>query len=299
MFSQKNKMKIFLKIGITTFYTVAMYSYLNIGQSEKVQSETTLFASPCVIAAFDCALVMLVVSLALILSRWKENYGDPNQNVLHNIVTAFHLLMTDSNVFYLAVFQSTFESCMYLFVFMWTPILEESALNMMSGEIPKSVDHGMVFADFMLCCMLGTNVKNWYIKQMKQKTDVENEEKNECDESATLYVKFASYVCLLACVALGTISVCNSFQARLCCCLLFECCVGMYWPIVSHLRATFIPDHIRATSMNLSRIPLNVIVIVVLIFVHQLTSFPTVYTFWFCVGLLILSYFSVLMLGRR
>ena len=36
----------------------------------------------------------------------------------------------------------------------------------------------------------------------------------------------------------------------------------MYWPIIGGLREKHIPDQIRATVMNLFRIPLNVVTIV-------------------------------------
>ena len=35
--------------------------------------------------------------------------------------------------------------------------------------------------------------------------------------------------------------------------LLYETCVGMYFPAMGMMRAAFIPEHMRATVMNIQR----------------------------------------------
>lgn len=47
--------------------------------------------------------------------------------------------------------------------------------------------------------------------------------------------------------------------------VLFELCVGMYWPLLGVLRTQFLPEGQRATIINLFRIPLNLIVCTVLV----------------------------------
>jgi hypothetical protein len=55
----------------------------------------------------------------------------------------------DPKILLLGAIQSLFEASMYTFVFLWTPALSPK------GE---PVPHGMVFACFMMACMLGSTI---------------------------------------------------------------------------------------------------------------------------------------------
>merc|ERR1712238_494374 len=50
----------------------------------------------------------------------------------------------------------------------------------------------------------------------------------------------------------------------------FEACVGMYFPSIGTLRSKYIPDSHRSVIMNLSGIPLNILVVSVFLFVKYL-----------------------------
>ena len=54
--------------------------------------------------------------------------------------------------------------------------------------------------------------------------------------------------------------------------LLFEVCVGAYWPASGVVRASVIPESMRATVMSLYRIPLNAIVLLALFKVDTMTE---------------------------
>ena len=47
--------------------------------------------------------------------------------------------------------------------------------------------------------------------------------------------------------------------------LLFEMCVGLYFPACGTLKSALVPDFARAAIYNLFRVPLNLIVLVVLL----------------------------------
>lgn len=47
--------------------------------------------------------------------------------------------------------------------------------------------------------------------------------------------------------------------------LAFEVCVGIFWPVMGTLRSQLLPEELRSTTMNLFRIPLNLIVVTVLL----------------------------------
>jgi len=52
----------------------------------------------------------------------------------------------------------------------------------------------------------------------------------------------------------------------------FEVCVGLFWPSMGFLRSRYVPEEVRATVMNLFRIPLNIIVVVVLANIGKLSE---------------------------
>jgi hypothetical protein len=46
--------------------------------------------------------------------------------------------------------------------------------------------------------------------------------------------------------------------------LVFEACVGIFWPSIMKMRSQYIPEESRSTIMNFFRIPLNIFVCIVL-----------------------------------
>lgn len=59
------------------------------------------------------------------------------------------LCCADPKIALLGAIQSLFEASMYTFVFLWTPALSPN------GE---HLPHGMIFACFMMACMLGSTI---------------------------------------------------------------------------------------------------------------------------------------------
>lgn len=131
------------------------------------------------VAPFDAAACFLAIGMAIILSSWTENYGDPSEskNLLaqfrgaaaaitsgefhhHHLLSAILCLWyydqqpvlfdgADEKIALLGAIQSLFEGSMYTFVFLWTP-----ALSPNEEDIP----HGFIFATFMLSSMLGSSI---------------------------------------------------------------------------------------------------------------------------------------------
>ena len=46
--------------------------------------------------------------------------------------------------------------------------------------------------------------------------------------------------------------------------ILFEVCVGIFWPAMGTMRGRYVPETARSTIMNFFRIPLNFIVVALL-----------------------------------
>ncbi|VDK56989.1 unnamed protein product [Anisakis simplex] len=76
--------------------------------------------------------------------------------------------------------------------------------------------------------------------------------------------------------------------------LLFEVCVGIFWPAMGYMRGIYIPEQTRSTIMNFCRIPLNMIVITIL-----LQNLKMHIIFQSCVIFLILATLAQHFLYRR
>ena len=81
----------------------------------------------------------------LVVNTWQENYGDRKNNFSGSCMEGLRIIFSDSQVLLLGSCQSLLESCMYIFVFLWTPVLD-------TGNTPL----GMVFSCFMVCIMVGS-----------------------------------------------------------------------------------------------------------------------------------------------
>ncbi|KAG9158045.1 hypothetical protein Leryth_000203 [Lithospermum erythrorhizon] len=102
------------------------------------------------VSPFDAAACILAIGMAIILSSWSENYGDPSENkdLPAQFKAAALAIAADEKIALLGAIQSLFEGSMYTFVFLWTP-----ALSPNDEDIP----HGFIFATFMLASMLGSS----------------------------------------------------------------------------------------------------------------------------------------------
>lgn len=69
--------------------------------------------------------------------------------------------------------------------------------------------------------------------------------------------------------------------------IVFEICVGIFWPTIGYLRGIYLPEETRATTMNFFRIPMNMLVILIL---SQNISMDLI--FKTCVIFLIIAAFS-------
>ena len=61
--------------------------------------------------------------------------------------------------------------------------------------------------------------------------------------------------------------------------LVFEACVGIFWPSMMKMRSQYVPEEVRSTIINFFRIPLNLFVCVVL---YNVSSLPLWAMFVMC-----------------
>lgn len=222
-------------------------------------------------APFDVAVGMLLIGGFLCYTLWSENYGTKGsqegkaaketmtEGSLNTLMAASRLILGNFLILCVGLSQAFFEGSMYSFVFMWTPALKafEESIAAHSGQPVMAIPYGSVFSTFMLCSMLGSQVFSLLLNNKLM------------DVHHILQVTF-----LLAFVALSfgpltelleMFNIRFSVNLQYVGFLLFEVCVGMYFPSMGSLKSKIVPEENRTTIYNLFRIPLNLIVLVVLL----------------------------------
>merc|ERR1719191_2135243 len=163
---------------------------------------------------FDLSIIFLIICLILLAVLWGENYGvsaaagSSSQSQQSGLLAALRTLFTNWRIASLGVVVSAFEGSMYAFVFNWTPALS-------SKSLPPP--HGLIFALFMMACMCGASAWSIFFPNAKA--------------HHVLIPNLGLAMCSLAAVSIAIVmSLPYALQVCFCGFLVFEFCVGVYWP---------------------------------------------------------------------
>lgn len=188
---------------------------------------------------FDLSILCLIICLFPMTMLWDENYGSSSGgSMTSSLAMAWNSMRSNWRIFSVGVLVSAFEGSMFCFVFNWTPALDSKILP---------PPHGLIFALFMMACMCGASASSLVGSNMQP-----------------AHLLFPTV--LLAMTALGLVAIATVFQnayslaASFGCFLIFEFCVGVYFPTVGSLKSEVVPESVRATTYNLYRVPLNAVV---------------------------------------
>ena len=203
------------------------------------------------IAPFDLANVVLVLCMIYIANKWSENYGQSDGQGGGNFGKALSAILDDKKILLCGLICSSFESSMFIFVFNWTPCLMEP-----KEPVPP---FGHIFTGFMIFCLLGTRVYAYLAKTVAV-------------EHIGLLVMAVSMACHL------TVYLFANVQIRFVAFLVFEACVGLYFPMMGTLKGDIVPEDMRATIYNIYRLPLNIIVLMPLLLNFSISTTFTVTT---------------------
>eukprot|EP00092_Neocalanus_flemingeri_P023511 GFUD01025497.1.p1 GENE.GFUD01025497.1~~GFUD01025497.1.p1 ORF type:complete len:456 (-),score=74.00 GFUD01025497.1:716-2083(-) len=230
-----------ITFSITTFWNgmIAIFA----GIISNVTAETLGFGP---VAPFVVALLPLVVCGVLVVNTWEENYGDRKSNFSGSCWEGLKIIFSDEQVLLLGSVQSLLESCMYIFVFLWTPVLD-------TGTTPL----GMVFSCFMVCIMVGSAL----FSIMANRGYTEAQILKNCLIMISVSMAICCYTARPGATNIDTVI---SFLAF----LVLEVAIGMYFPAISYLRSQVIPESHRANVMNWFRVPMNVITCGALLCLH-------------------------------
>mmetsp|Transcript_269 Transcript_269/g.455 ORF Transcript_269/g.455 Transcript_269/m.455 type:complete len:482 (-) Transcript_269:135-1580(-) len=221
---------------------VAQYAVNANSQTSAVRNST--WHSGGFTVPFDLAIGALLIGGCLLWWLWGENYGDSGTTTNHaQFAQALAVVQKDKLILAVGLVQSLFEGAMYSFVFMWTPALASE----------PSPPYGTIFSTFMMSCMLGSQVFEVLLASGKR------------TPQRVMVLVFALSAVALAIGPITSLFGVSATFPRYCGFLLFEVCVGVYFPAIGTLKSQIVPEAYRSAIYNIFRIPLNVIVLIVLL----------------------------------
>lgn len=197
------------------------------------------------VSPFLLAIPFLVIAGLIILVNWEENYGGKSLNVMGPCVESLRLIVSNPKILLIGMITALFESVMFVFVFLWTPVLD-----------PARPPLGIVFSCFMACVMIGGLI--FRVATTKKVAPVS-------------IIQIAIVLGLLANLT-SSIASANHPRKTFLAFLLMEFSCGLYFPAMGRIRQHLLPEIHHAGIMNWFRVPLNLIASVVLLALHDTHS---------------------------
>lgn len=183
------------------------------------------------------AIPFLLLGAALIARNWEENYGERSMNWSGSCAEGFSTIMKNPIILSLGLVQSLFESNMYIFVFLWTPVLDDAHPPL-----------GLTFSSFMVAIMIGSSLYSILLNR--------GERPEQILKYCVIIMGLSFFICAVS-SAPGMPSEWKlvTYWAF----ILLEISVGLYFPCIGRLRGETIPDNLRANIMNWFRVPMNIV----------------------------------------
>ena len=252
-------------LAVTFSYAGQVNSAVAIG-SGLVGEAANMWGGP--VLPFDLAAVGLTLGAVFVALYWQNDYLSAEQRAQSMRPTSapswwsvwrssLGQVLTSPSMVLVGVIQSCFEGSMYLFIFMWSPVLVSTLAppNPHSATV-QAVWHGWVFAGFMVCAWCGSYLFSYGIGRAQRS------------------LEGLGHLCMVsAALSIAAVPFLTGLYPRLVAFSAFELCVGVFWPYMGSMREKYIRDEaMRATCMTLYRIPLNCIVVAVLLNIERLSE---------------------------
>ncbi|KYK54434.1 hypothetical protein DCS_06392 [Drechmeria coniospora] len=199
------------------------------------------------VAPFLASVGCLGASAVLISRSWAENFGTPQVTPIKSLRASFDAL-PDSKILVAIGSASCFlEGSMYVMVYSWSQaIISAREMASTTGHPP----FGYIFANFMCALTLGSFFYA-YVTRGGNSIQLSS-------DSVQLSLA-ASAVSLL--VTVTTTGEAFRFWSF----LVFEFCLGIYFPSIGYLKGNLFGNEIRGKVYGLLRVPLNAFVTVSLV----------------------------------
>lgn len=206
------------------------------------------------LAPFILAIPVLAAAGYFCEILWDENPVVSHSVKNNNNNSSLSLILDRKNriLFYLGVVQSLYESVMYIFVFLWTPVLE-----------PIHPSHGFIFSVFMICIMLGSHFYTLLHSRFHL----------PCESllNISIFISFCSISMCTYGSYLQTNESDQLFGTYLClfAFLCYEVAIGIYYPAIGYLRGIVIPESHRSSIINWFRVPMNLMTCTILMYIRS------------------------------
>lgn len=225
------------------------------------------------VSPFMLAIPCLVVSGIVMTVNWSENSSKQQIKFKKSCSEGLTKIATEPRIFLIGIIQSLFESVMYIFVFIWTPVLDDPGNN--------HVSLGIIFSSFMVCIMIGSAL--YQLMTLKRVSAL------YMLAISIAIALFANIICVIATPAHHPMR--NLLFVAF---LVIEIAVGIYFPAMAHIRSRLVPEATRRSIINWFRVPLNLIACAVLMTLHN-SSFHhgNRLIFGTCTGLLVVAMLCV------
>ncbi|XP_043939824.1 molybdate-anion transporter [Protopterus annectens] len=226
------------------------------------------------VAPFMVSIPFLMLTGVFIMRSWNENYGNPRIRFAKMCTDGLKCLISDRRVLLLGTIQALFESVVYIFIFLWTPVLD-----------PYGPPLGIVFSSFMAASMIGSSLyriatsKKYHLQPMHIL-------------SLSVLMVFFSLFMLTFSTNPGQENPSESFLAF----LLIELACGLYFPAMGFLRRKVIPETSQVGVMNWFRVPLNLLACLGLLILHDSDKTGTRNMFAICAALMVMALLAVVSL---
>lgn len=215
------------------------------------------------VSPFILAIPCFLISCTVISISWNENYGQKQKGTTALCSEGLRVIFTNELIFMLGIVQSLFESVMYVFVFLWTPVLDV-----------KHPPLGIVFALFMVCIMIGSSIYQLFLYR-------------KVEPQYMLFIAVATVAISQGGCAFATSYEETNMFIAYASFLLLEIAVGIYFPAIGYIKSECIPESHRANIMNWFRVPLNIITCIILLLLHTETqSSGNFLIFLLCTGMM-------------
>lgn len=166
------------------------------------------------------------------------------------ILSGIQTVWNSPMILSICIIASAFEGSMYIFIFLWTPVLTQiqAQLHLTESELP----FGWIFSSFMCCCMLGTI----FFSRL-----------SNAGVSASKCLAGVLMLSALSCIAMSYPNISDNtrtgaYTIQYIGMLSYEFSIGAYYPAISVLKGMVVPEDQRATIYNVFRLPLNLLVLI-------------------------------------
>ncbi|KRX63196.1 Major facilitator superfamily domain-containing protein 5 [Trichinella sp. T9] len=215
--------------------------------TEKV-FETTVFP-------FLLCVPILSVAIIWIFCKWAPNRQEmrSGNHLWNDLTRAKRILLRRPNALIVCIIQSLYEGSFYLFIFMWTPIFIQ-----LNPDANYSPSFGNIYACFMASNLLGTIL----YRRLSTHLSISNllSIATACSLAGMGFSVLVGYP--------GETSGVKYKILLLTLCL-YQTGVGLYFPVMQRQQKDILPAEARPVLLALFRVPLNIIAIGALLFLHS------------------------------